>query len=304
MGGDLFDVIKPFLFGGISGCVATSVIQPIDTVKVQIQVIGESNAKGGAGALSTNPFQVAQRVIQHEGVRGLYKGLDAALLRQITYGTTRLGLFRYLSDHHKAKHKRNLTFGEKALFSSFSGFIGCLVGNPADVSLVRCQRDSLLPPDQRRNYKHVGDALTRMVREEGILSLWRGSIPTICRAISMNMGMLTTYDQIKEMINDYTGTKDTMSTQVTASACAGVVCSTLSLPFDNAKTKLQGMKAGPDGKFPYKNIFDCMGRTVAQEGITGLWIGLPTYIFRVSPHAITALLVQDFLHHTFSKKAH
>lgn len=143
-----------------------------------------------------------------------------------------------------------------------------------------------------------------MVREEGILSLWRGSIPTICRAISMNMGMLTTYDQIKEMINEAKGTKDTMSTQVIASACAGVVCSTLSLPFDNAKTKLQGMKAGPDGKFPYKNIFDCMGRTVANEGVTGLWIGLPTYIFRVSPHAITALLVQDFLHHTFTKKAH
>lgn len=32
--GDWFDVVKPFLFGGISGCVATSVIQPIDTVKV------------------------------------------------------------------------------------------------------------------------------------------------------------------------------------------------------------------------------------------------------------------------------
>lgn len=93
-----------------------------------------------------------------------------------------------------------------------------------------------------------------------------------------------------------------MSTQIIASAFAGVVCSTMSLPFDNAKTKLQGMRAGPDGKYPYKNIFDCMGKTIAQEGVTGLWIGLPTYIFRVSPHAITALLVQDFLHNAFTKK--
>lgn len=77
-----------------------------------------------------------------------------------------------------------------------------------------------------------------MVKEEGVLSLWKGSIPTICRAISMNMGMLTTYDQIKEVINKQQGTKDTMSTQIIASAFAGVVCSTMSLPFDNAKTKL------------------------------------------------------------------
>lgn len=81
--GDVFEIIKPFLFGGISGCCATTVIQPIDTVKVQIQVIGESNAKGAAAGsgLSTNPFEVAKRVISNEGIKGLYKGLDAALLR-------------------------------------------------------------------------------------------------------------------------------------------------------------------------------------------------------------------------------
>jgi hypothetical protein len=30
------DIMKPFVFGGISGCTAITVIQPIDTVKVQI----------------------------------------------------------------------------------------------------------------------------------------------------------------------------------------------------------------------------------------------------------------------------
>ena len=74
------------------------------------------------------------------------------------------------------------------------------------------------------------------------------------------------------------------------------------------------MKIGPDGKAPYKNILDCLGKvngilpimksfiivlihltnfpyffqiqTVKQAGVAGLWIGLPTYISRVSPHAI------------------
>jgi len=35
----------------------------------------------------------------------------------------------------------------KALFSIIAGVSGCLVGNPADLALVRCQRDSLLPLD-------------------------------------------------------------------------------------------------------------------------------------------------------------
>ena len=47
---------------------------------------------------------------------------------------------------------------------------------------------------------------------------------------------------------------------VSASAVAGFLASFFSLPFDNAKTKMQKMKKGADGKFPYANIFDAMGK--------------------------------------------
>jgi len=40
------EVLKQLAFGGISGCTATTVIQPIDTIKVRIQVISEAIAKG------------------------------------------------------------------------------------------------------------------------------------------------------------------------------------------------------------------------------------------------------------------
>jgi hypothetical protein len=34
-----FRVLAPFAIGGFSGAVATSVIQPLDTLKVQVQII-------------------------------------------------------------------------------------------------------------------------------------------------------------------------------------------------------------------------------------------------------------------------
>lgn len=55
------------------------------------------------------------------------------------------------------------------------------------------------------------------------------------------------------------------------------------------------MKAGADGKMPFKNIFDCMGKTIGAEGLFGLWVGLPTYIVRIAPHVIISLLVSEFL---------
>ena len=76
---------------------------------------------------------------------------------------------------------------------------------------------------------------------------------------------------------------------------SGFASSFCSLPFDNAKTKIQKMKAGPDGKMPYKNIFDAMGKTIQKEGFTHLWVGYATFYVRIAPHVAITLILQDFL---------
>lgn len=73
------------------------------------------------------------------------------------------------------------------------------------------------------------------MKEEGLLTLWRGSAPTVARAMSMNLGMLTSYDEIKERLNAVKGTTDAVETRLFASAISGIICSFMSLPFDNAK---------------------------------------------------------------------
>ncbi len=48
------------------------------------------------------------------------------------------------------------------------------------------------------------------------------------------------------------------------------------------------MKRNPKtGKLPYKNIFDCMVKTVTREGPLKLWVGFPTFYARVGTHAMT-----------------
>lgn len=92
---------------------------------------------------------------------------------------------------------------QKAFWSSFSGVVAVAVGNPPDICLVRFQTDSMLPPQERRNYKHAFDALFRIAKEEGPSTLWRGSASNAGRAVSMNVGMLATYDEAKEQILKY-----------------------------------------------------------------------------------------------------
>jgi len=186
------DVIKNFFCGTLSTCTATCFIQPMDMIKVQIQLGSEA---GG----STSPFVIARQIAREGGMKGFYAGLDAALLRQVIYGTLRMGIYFNLTEHFKKQNGTGTTtFLQKASASLIAGSFGSLIGNPCDLSLVRMQADKSLPEAERRNYKNVIDAFSRIVSEEGVLSLWKGAVPTIIRATALNVAMLVSYDTVKE----------------------------------------------------------------------------------------------------------
>ena len=177
------------------------------------------------------------------GYVALYKGIDAAVMRQFIYCGARLGLYKYIEDHYKEHEKRNLTFLEKTLASLVTGAIGSAIANPTDVALIRFQADNSLPPEKRRNYKNVIDALLRIHREEGVRGLWTGATPTIFRAMSVNSSQLVSYNQTKEMLQAYLNTEgEPVSIRLLSSALSGVAVTVFSLPFDNVKTKIMRMK--------------------------------------------------------------
>ncbi len=86
-----------------------------------------------------------------------------------------------------------------------------------------------------------------------------------------------------------------------SSAIAGLLAAGFSLPFDNAKTKMQKMIKNAQGQLPYKNIVHCISTTIKNEGVMGLWVGFSTYYVRIAPHAMITLLIQDYLTFKFSK---
>jgi solute carrier family 25 oxoglutarate transporter 11 len=56
---------------------------------------------------------------------------------------------------------------------------------------------------ERRNYTNVFNAFYRIIKEEGVLALWRGSTPTIIRALVINLAMLAPYDEVKLRMNQW-----------------------------------------------------------------------------------------------------
>merc|ERR1719295_2053333 len=152
----LWKTARPFFIGGLSASSATCCIQPIDMVKVRIQL--------QTGTVNANPVNIAVTMLQNEGVVIFYRGLSAAVFRQLTYGMTRLGVFRTLTNRYTpaGKTAADIPFTTKLACSLTAGGIGALVGTPAEVALVRMQADTVAPPEQRRGYKNAFDALMKI----------------------------------------------------------------------------------------------------------------------------------------------
>ncbi len=287
--------MQNLLFGGLSGMAATSVIQPIDFLKVQIQVQSEMG-RGNIG-----PIKIAKEVIAKEGsVFALYRGIDSALLRQMVYCSIRFGVFYWIKDLIKKQQGREANFLENSAASLVSGAIGSLAGNPFDLALIRMQSDNNLPKEERRNYRNVFDAIGRTLKEEGVLTLWRGCLPTVVRAMSMNFAMMTSFEEAKKLIGKFV--ENNRAKAILASFISGFFAAFMSLPFDNVKTKLQKMKALPDGTLPYRGVTDCIAKSIRKEGFLKLWVGFNTFYARVAPHAIIALLVNEALRNKFAAK--
>jgi dicarboxylate transporter 10 len=228
-------------------------------------------------------------IIRNDGLRGLYNGISASLLRQITYSTVRFGIYEEFKARFVPKQpsggagKKNKNQSSPPLLtliaaSSLSGFAGGIVGNVADVLNVRMQHDAALPPQQRRNYAHALDGLVRMTREEGgVLRSWfRGVWPNSLRAAAMTAGQLASYDYIKAALLRHTPMGDTLSTHFSASFLAGVVAATITSPIDVVKTRV--MSASGKSSIP-----QLLREITAAEGLRWMFKGWVPSFLRLGP---------------------
>jgi solute carrier family 25 oxoglutarate transporter 11 len=272
----------PFINGGIAGMVATTVIQPIDMIKVRLQLAGEGVKTGP----KPSPLSVTKEIIAAGKVMDLYTGLSAGLLRQAVYTTARLGFFDTFMKALTVRAKEKGTqigFAERAAAGLSAGGLAAMIGNPADLALIRMQSDGLKPLAERKNYTSVIHALQSIAKSEGVGALWAGAAPTVVRAMALNFGQLAFFSEAKQRLKD---TNMSLRAQtLSASAIAGFFASFFSLPFDFVKTRLQKQSRRADGTFPYKGMADCFRKVAAEEGILRFYRGFSTYYVRIAPHA-------------------
>ncbi|KDQ08046.1 hypothetical protein BOTBODRAFT_59592 [Botryobasidium botryosum FD-172 SS1] len=201
----------PFWLGGVAASIAASITHPLDLTKVRLQASGDKGM-----------IQSLRKTVRTAGPRGLFDGISATLMRQMSYSLCRFWAY---DESKKLIHKSNEPIPPYKLMLAgcMAGGIAGVVGNPGEIIMVRMQGDYAKVPEKRLNYKHCFDGLFRMVREEGFSSLARGMTPNVVRAVLMNASQLASYDYFKRALLNTGYFKDNIGLHFTASFAASTL---------------------------------------------------------------------------------
>lgn len=137
--------------------------------------------------------------------------------------------------------------------------VGALI-NPIDIVYTRQAVDGLMPKDSKRNYNKLFTSIQAVSNER---ALFRGALSGGL-SLGIFMGSLPRlYDFLKEYLNFFFGPTNWLRPLCLSTAL--LLSTTLSLPFDNIKTRMHISSPMPDGKMPYLNDLDCLFKSIKYD---------------------------------------
>ncbi|CAF0803877.1 unnamed protein product [Rotaria sp. Silwood1] len=173
---------------------AIFVVTPMETVKVKFihdQHLAKPNYHGF--------FHGIRAIIRSEGIRGTYQGLTATMLKQGTNQAIRFFVMETLKEQYRKYTGRGpndlvpvITTGIMGLIAGAASVFG---NTPLDVVKTRMQ--SL----EAAKYKNTLDCAIQIMRNEGPLAFYKGTVPRLGRVCADVSITFMIYDRFIESFN-------------------------------------------------------------------------------------------------------
>jgi len=144
--------------------------------------------------------------------------------------------------------------------------------------LIQNQDEMLKSGRLAQPYKGIGDCFSRVIKEEGVVQLWRGNMANVIRYFPTQALNFAFKDQFKRMFG-YNKEKDGYGKWFAGNLASGGAAGASSLCFvyslDYARTRLanDAKAAKKGGERQFNGLFDVYSKTFKSDGIVGLYRG-------------------------------
>ncbi|GHJ87567.1 hypothetical protein NliqN6_3969 [Naganishia liquefaciens] len=179
--------------GGAAGGSQVIVTNPLEIIKIRLQLMGEMAKLEGPNA----PRKGAMHVVRSLGLLGLYQGASACLARDIPFSMIYFTAYAHLKKDFfgEGRNGKQLSFGELLLAASIAGMPSAYLTTPFDCVKTRLQAERRAG---QTHYKGLIDALITIPKEEGFKALFKGGIARVIRSSPQFGVTLVTYELLKK----------------------------------------------------------------------------------------------------------
>ncbi|KAI4460580.1 mitochondrial basic amino acids transporter-related [Holotrichia oblita] len=172
--------------GAASGICQSFFNSPMELVKIRMQVSGDNRSA----------IAVAKEIYNLEGFKGVFRGLNITIAREIPAFVTYFATYECLtrtSDNSPVSTMTMLVAGGTA------GVVSWLISYPVDIIKSRMQMDGM---NGSRMYKNGLDCVRKSVAVEGYSFLFRGLAPTLVRAFPVNASCFAVVTWTMRLFNE------------------------------------------------------------------------------------------------------
>ncbi|KAI4183405.1 MAG: hypothetical protein L6R41_005410 [Letrouitia leprolyta] len=292
------DNIAHALAGAGGGLLSMTLTYPLITLSTRAQV--------ELKRAHSSTYDAVQRIVQREGLAGLYSGLDSALFGiSVTnfvyyywYEWTRAFFERAAIRSSRASKK--LTTIESMIAGAIAGSATVLITNPIWVVNTRMtarqsepssHEESLPGPNSSAPLKpskkpSTLSTLLSLFRNEGPQALFAGVLPALVLVINPIL-QYTIFEQLKNALEKRR--KVTARDVFVLGAIGKLLATSITYPYITIKSRMHVAKAKEEGG--QEGMAKALGRAIREEGWGGLYKGIGP---KVTQSVITAAFLFAF----------
>ncbi|ORX75379.1 mitochondrial carrier [Basidiobolus meristosporus CBS 931.73] len=288
-------ILRTFIAGGVAGCAAKTVVAPMDRVKILFQSSNPHFEKY-SGTFS-GIYLAGKDIYQGSGVRGLFQGHMATLLRIFPYAAIKFVAYEQFKNM-MVRSKAGDTPGKNFVAGSLAGLSSVFCTYPLELIRVR------MAYEVPRNGRGPGvyETFVGILNEGGhegqrkmkVGNLYRGFSLTVLGVIPYAGVSFWTHSLMQDLVRRYFPQQTLASREsdskprlkaipeLISGGIAGAVAQTVSYPIEVTRRRVQ-VRGAVNPENNRVGTADVVKQIYQSKGIRGFFVGLTIGYLKVTP---------------------
>ncbi|KAK3116991.1 hypothetical protein LTR53_002073 [Teratosphaeriaceae sp. CCFEE 6253] len=272
------------LAGGIAGASETIVTYPAEFIKTRRQLPAAANASS---------LSIARSTVATSGISGIYSGCKVLAVSNALKSGIRFYSFE------SARTNLPLLLPSLAgspLLNVYAGLCAgvaesIIIVTPGEAVKTKFIHAASGPPSALARLS-LTQMIAQVVQREGILGLWKGLGPVVCKQGTNSVVRFAAFGAIQDRLNAALEIQKAMGTTgvtFAAGAASGVVTVYASMPFDNIKTRMQCVGSTE------RSMLSCARGMLVDEGVRVFWKATTPRLVRLTLSSSITFTAYDWI---------